>query len=91
METGTVTLPYMGYGSVSKQFVIEFKDTYSDSDNVYLVLYALEKTDVYTNVYLRGSGKVVGNSKWIQATNQGSVHLPEGSIVYWALIHIKPD
>ena len=89
LEYGTVTLPYMGYGSMSSQFVINFSKNYSASDNVYLCLYNIKVTDVYTNVYLRGSGKVTGNSKWIQATNQGTVHLPAGSIVYWALIRIE--
>ena len=88
LEVGTYQFGELGYENTSSWQTLSFANSYSADDNVYLIIYHIEQTDAWTNIYARGVGKVTGNSKNIQITNKGTTISPECTI-YWALLQMN--
>ena len=87
MEIGSYKFGPLSFEDNSVWGTISLSETYTLEDNVYLMIYQIEQEDTWANIYVRGTGKVVGNSKNIQITNKGTVNSP-GCTVYWALVQL---
>ena len=87
IEIGTCNFGELGYENTSSWSTVTFSKSYTVEDNVYLMIYQIDQANAWTNIYVRGTGKVTGNSKNLQITNKGSVNSP-GCTIYWALVRM---
>jgi len=88
LEIGTCNFGKLGYENNSSWVTVTFSKSYTAEDNVYLMVYQIDQADAWTNIYVRGTGKVTGNSKNLQITNKGSVNSP-GATIHWALVQMS--